>query len=78
MRGVAIGKLSNPEIRRKTKNSKCSLDILCSIINFGMSFDAYQRETEDLRIDAQVSGLLGVSAPGSGSPFVNAGTVRNR
>lgn len=79
LRGVAIGKLSNPEIRwEKQKTANAGLDILMLNNKLRMSFDAYQRETEDLLIDAQVSGLLGVSAPGSGSPFVNAGTVRNQ
>lgn len=79
LRGVAIGKISNPEIRwEKQKTGNVGLDMSLFDSSLRLSFDAYQRETEDLLIDAQVSGLLGASAPGSGSPFINAGTVRNK
>ena len=77
LRGVSIGKLPNPEIRWE-KQITANLGIDMSLFNnsLRLSLDAFQRETEDLLIDAQVSGLLGASAPGSGSPFINAGTVR--
>jgi TonB-linked SusC/RagA family outer membrane protein len=79
LRGVSIGKLPNPEIRWE-KQITANLGIDMSLFNnsLRLSLDAFQRETEDLLIDAQVSGLLGASAPGSGSPFINAGTVRNQ
>jgi len=79
LRGVAVGKLSNPEIRwEKQKTGNFGVDMSLFDSSLRISLDAYQRETEDLLIDAQVSGLLGPSAPGSGSPFINAGTVRNQ
>ena len=79
IRGVAIGKIANPDIRwEKQKTGNAGIDMSLFDNSLRISLDAYQRETEDLLIDAQVSGLLGVSAPGSGSPFINAGTVRNQ
>jgi len=79
LRGVAIGKIANPDIRwEKQKTGNAGVDISLFDSSLRISLDAYQRETEDLLIDAQVSGLLGISAPGSGSPFINAGTVRNQ
>ncbi|MDG1761626.1 MAG: TonB-dependent receptor [Flavobacteriaceae bacterium] len=79
LRGVAVGKLSNPEIRwEKQKTGNFGVDMSLFDSSLRISLDAYQRETEDLLIDAQVSGILGASAPGSGSPFINAGTVRNQ
>ena len=79
LRGVAVGKLSNPEVRwEKQKTGNVGIDMGLFDNSLKISLDAYERETEDLLIDAQVSGLLGVSAPGSGAPFINAGTVRNK
>ena len=79
LRGVAVGKLSNPEIRwEKQKTGNFGVDMSLFDSSLRISLDAYQRETEDLLIDAQVSGILGASAPGSGAPFINAGTVRNQ
>ena len=44
LRGVAIGKLSNPEIRWETKTANAGLDILMLNNKPRMSFDAYQRK----------------------------------
>ncbi len=77
--GVAEGRVSNPEIRwekQKTGNIGFDASILDSKISISM--DAYSKETEDLLINAQASGLIGAAAPGSGTPTINAGTVRNR
>src|SRR5690606_15267105 len=40
--------------------------------------DYFDRETEDLLLQPQVSGILGVGAPASGPPTVNAGSVNNK
>ena len=76
--GIAGGALSNPEIRwEKQKPLDIGLDI--GLFNkFDITMDYFNKETEDLLLTPQVSGILGVSAPGSGAPIVNAGTVRNR
>ncbi|MGB0950206.1 MAG: SusC/RagA family protein, partial [Marinirhabdus sp.] len=43
-----------------------------------LTFDYFNRRTEDLLIVAPVSGILGSNAPGSAPPVVNAGTVENK
>lgn len=79
LRGVAIGDLSNPEIKWEnqiTGNVGFDFAILNNRIN--ISIDAFNKKTEDLLISAQTSGLTGVAAPGSSAPIINAGTVENR
>ena len=75
--GTATGALSNPEIRwEKQKPFDVGIDL--KLFNkIDITADYFYKETEDLLINPQVSGILGVSAPGSGVPFVNAGTVLN-
>jgi len=79
LRGVAEGQLSNPSVVwEKQKTTNVGLDISLFDSSLNISVDAYERETEDLLIAAQISGLLGIAAPGSGAPFINAGTVSNK
>ena len=79
LRGVAEGGLSNPEVRwEKQKTSNIGLDAAFLDNRINITVDAYTKETEDLLIAPQVSGVLGASAPGSSAPFVNAGTVQNK
>jgi TonB-linked SusC/RagA family outer membrane protein len=79
LRGVAEGGLSNPEVRwEKQKTANVGFDAAFFQNKLNITVDAYTKETEDLLIAPQVSGILGASAPGSGAPFVNAGTVQNR
>lgn len=78
-RGIAEGQLSNPSVvweKQKTANAGLDISLFSSKLN--LSLDAYQRETEDLLVTPQASGLLGVAAPGSAPPTVNAGTVSNK
>ena len=44
---------------------------------FDITADYFTKTTEDLLIRAEVSGILGVGAPGSGVPTINAGTIKN-
>lgn len=79
LNGVAEGIVSNPDILwEKQKTGNIGFD--ASILNhkLDISFDAFSKETQDLLISAQASGLIGAAAPGSGTPVINAGTVRNR
>ena len=79
LRGVAEGQLSNPSVVwEKQKTSNVGLDFSLFDSSLSVSFDAYERETEDLLVTPQASGLLGVAAPGSAPPTVNAGTVSNK
>ncbi len=75
--GTALGPISNPAIKwEKQKPLDIGLDI--GLFNkIDITADYYYKRTEDLLLPAQVSGILGVSAPGSSVPFVNAGDVRN-
>ena len=79
LNGVAEGIVSNPDIKwEKQKTGNIGFD--ASILNHkvDISVDAFSKETQDLLIRAQASGLIGAAAPGSGTPIINAGTVENR
>ena len=76
--GSASGAIANPEIRwEKQKTLDFGVDIrLANKID--ITADYFNRETEDLLLQPQVSGILGAAAPASASPTVNAGTVQNK
>ncbi|MGB5943783.1 MAG: TonB-dependent receptor [Leeuwenhoekiella sp.] len=77
--GTATGALSNPEIRwEKQKAADIGFDAQLFNNAVDLTVDYFNRETEDLLLQPQVSGILGVGAPGAAAPTVNAGTVRNR
>lgn len=76
--GQALGAISNPEIRwEKQKPFDVGVDIGL-FDKFDITVDYFSKKTEDLLLNPQVSGILGITAPGSAGPIVNAGTVRNR
>lgn len=78
LRGVAIGRLGNPELKWETTttgNIGFDLSMLKNRIN--VTVDAYKKVTDDLLISAESSALTGVAGIGSSSPFINAGTVEN-
>ena len=75
--GSAEGVLSNPEVRWE-KQKPLDFGVDMRLFNrFDITADYFSKTTEDLLIRAEVSGILGVSAPGSGVPTINAGTIRN-
>lgn len=76
--GQALGAIANPEIRwEKQKPFDVGFDIgLFDKVD--ITVDYFHKETEDLLVNPEVSGILGASAPGSGGPIVNAGTVVNQ
>lgn len=77
--GSAIGGLANPEIKwEKQKTLDIGLDARVLNNKVDITIDYFNKRTEDLLVQPQVSGLLGASAPGSESPFVNAGIVENK
>ena len=77
--GTAIGAISNPEIRWEQQYTlDVGLDAKFLNNRLDLTIDYFNRRTEDLLVVAPVSGILGASAPGSGPPVVNAGTVENR
>jgi len=78
VQGTAVGPIANPEIKWE---QQIPLDIgvdieLVDKVNITM--DYFKKTTEDLLVSAQTSGIIGVSAPGSSVPVVNAGTVENK
>lgn len=75
---AAFGRISNPEIRWE-KQIPLDLGVDIELFNkINITADYFNKKTEDLLVQPQASGILGVAAPGSGSPLVNAGTVENK
>ncbi|NQV77922.1 MAG: TonB-dependent receptor [Lutibacter sp.] len=79
LNGVAEGVVANPSIRwEKQKTENIGFDATIFSNKVSIAVDAFSKKTEDLLINAQASALIGASAPGSGTPIINAGTVENR
>ena len=77
--GSAVGTISNPEIKwEEQKTFDIGVDARFMDNALNVTVDYFNRRTEDLLVTAPVSGILGASAPGSGPPIVNAGTVVNK
>ncbi len=77
VQGIAVGPVANPEIRWE---KQIPLDIGLDIEMFNkvtITADYFKKRTEDLLVSAQTSGIIGVAAPGSSVPVINAGTVEN-
>lgn len=77
--GLAPGRPGNPDLKweeQETANIGVDFQLLNNKIN--ISADAYQKQTKDLLLTPQASGVTGVGAPGTGPSVVNAGTVRNK
>jgi len=76
--GKASGALGNPEIKwEKQKTLDIGLDARFFNSSIDVTIDYFKKKTEDLLVIPQVSGILGVAAPGSSAPFVNGGGVEN-
>ncbi len=77
--GIAIGAISNPEIRwEKNMNLNFGIDATLFDRKVNLTTDYFYKRTDDLLVNPQVSGILGVGGPGAAGPVVNAGTVENR
>ena len=77
--GNAIGALPNPDLQWETnKQINVGFDIRLFSNKLDITFDYYQKRTENLLLQADVSGIVGASAPGSSPPVVNAGTIENK
>ncbi|MGB2225063.1 MAG: SusC/RagA family TonB-linked outer membrane protein [Polaribacter sp.] len=77
--GIALGAISNPEIRwEKNINFNGGIDATLFDRKLNITADYFYKKTEDLLVNPQVSGILGVAGPGAAGPVVNAGTVENR
>nr|WP_321234134.1 TonB-dependent receptor [uncultured Psychroserpens sp.] len=76
--GAALGPVANPEIRwEKQKTFDIGVDLRFLDNKFDVTADYFKRTTEDLLVTPQVSGILGVGAPGAAPPVVNGGEVEN-
>ena len=76
--GKAIGGLSNPEIRwENTISANLGIDAKFFNDELSLSLDVFSKKTNDLLVQANVSGVLGAAAPGSSAPIINAGDVLN-
>lgn len=76
--GQAVGVLPNPEIRweeQKTLDIGVDLRVFNDAVN--ITADYFDKTTEGLLLQPQVSGILGANAPGAQAPVVNGGTVKN-
>ncbi|WP_439151922.1 SusC/RagA family TonB-linked outer membrane protein [Winogradskyella sp.] len=77
--GTTPGAIANPEIKwEKQKTLDFGVDMRFWDNRFDITVDYFKRRTEDLLVAPPVSGILGASAPASGSPFINAGIVENK
>ena len=75
--GSAEGTLANPQVRWE-KQKPLDFGVDMKLFNkIDITADYFSKTTEDLLIRAEVSGILGVIAPGSGVPTINAGTILN-
>jgi len=76
--GTTPGAIANPQIKwEKQKTFDVGVDMRFWDNRLDVTMDYYKRRTEDLLVSPPVSGILGAAAPGSGSPFINAGIVEN-
>ena len=77
--GTALGKLANPEIRwESTTTGNIGIDAKFFNDDLSISADIFSKRTQDLLVQANVSGVLGAAAPGSAPPVINAGDVENK
>ena len=77
--GTAGGALSNPEIKWEEQyTTNIGLDMAFLSNKLNLTLDYFNRETKDLLLAPQVSGILGSGAPGSSAPFINGGDIRNK
>lgn len=78
--GTAVGVLTNSSVKWET-DTKIDIGLDAKMFNnkLEITADYYNNTRKDLLIrNTPVSGTAGGSAPGSGNPTVNAGTVENK
>lgn len=77
--GTATGLLADPGIKwEEQKNFNIGADLSFFDNSLDLTMDYFVKRTENLLLAPQASGILGGSAPGSGAPFINAGTTENK
>lgn len=77
--GRALGQLANPDLQwEEAKKFDVGLDANFLNSKFEFTVDYFINNRDNLLIsNIPVSGIYGVGAPASGSPTINAGSVRN-
>jgi TonB-linked SusC/RagA family outer membrane protein len=76
--GRAVGVLPNPQIQwEEQENLNIGVDLKLFNNKIDITADYFTKTTNELLLQPPASGILGVSAPGSQPPVVNAGTVEN-
>lgn len=77
--GTAVGASPNPSVQwEQSEQFDIGADMKLYGNKLDLNADFFIKTTNNLLISSiPVSGILGVSAPGSAGPTVNAGTVRN-
>jgi len=76
--GQAIGVLPNPAIQwEEQKTYDIGVDLKLFNNTIDITADYFNKTTEGLLLQPQVSGILGANAPGAQAPVVNGGTVEN-
>lgn len=78
--GTAVGVLPNPKLQwEEAKKIDIGVDLKMFDEKVSITSDYFSETRDNLLIgNIPVSGITGVYAPGSGSPTINAGAVRNR
>lgn len=77
--GAASGTLGNTTLKwEEQETANIGVDLRLFDQTLIITADAFRKKTKDLLLSPQASALTGVSAPGAGVPFVNAGTVQNQ
>jgi len=78
--GTAVGVLPNPKLHwEEAKKFDIGVDLKMFDEKVSITSDYFSETRDNLLIgNIPVSGITGVYAPGSGSPTINAGAVRNR
>lgn len=77
--GLAGGRLGNPDLQwEQQETANLGFDFRLFDRKLSITTDLYTKQTKNLLLAPQASGTTGSAAPGSGVPFINAGTVRNQ
>lgn len=76
--GIAIGRASNPDLKWETTSQfNAGLDLGIGD-GFNVVMNYFEKKTNDLLFQPDVSAVLGTYSAGGFPPLVNAGDVRNR
>ena len=79
LNGVGAGKLGNANLKWEEQvTANIGFDARLFNNKISLTADAFKKQTENLLIAPQSSGVTGIGALGASDPFINAGTVENK